>query len=116
MLLAHPTIERLVLGVRGDVDQPWQYGAISPVDDPVRHPWIIASDKDDRAVGKGDVDIAAIDMAPGNLVPGDHPIGISDDGRSHSGLPSSIPGSEIRGSRGAFTGSQRRQTRARPGA
>jgi hypothetical protein len=31
-------------------------------------------------------------MAPGDLVPGDHPIGISDDGRSHSGIPYAIIG------------------------
>src|SRR6516162_11095716 len=94
MLLAHSTIERLALGMCVDVDQTGQYQAISPVDNPVRRSGIIWSDKDDRGAGKRDVDIAAIDMSRGGLVPGDHPIRIADDGRSHDGNPHSMIGSK----------------------
>ena len=87
VLLAHPAIERLVLGMSMDVDQPGQYQPILTVDHPLRRPGVIASDKDDRAIAKGDVYIAAVDVTLGALVPGDDPVGILDDGRGHdSGL------------------------------
>src|SRR6266404_4493922 len=71
MLLAHPAVERLVLRMGMNVDQPGQYQTILTVDDPVRRPGIISADKDDHIVGKGDVDIAPIALTPGAFVPGD---------------------------------------------
>jgi hypothetical protein len=61
-----------------DVDKPGQYHAVSAVDHPVRRPWVIAADKGDPVVGKGDVDISAIGVVPGCLVPGNGPIGVAD--------------------------------------
>src|SRR5215472_17644137 len=90
MLFAYSAVERLVLGVRVNVDQPGQYQAVSPLDDPVRRRWIIRSDEDNGVVGKCNVDISAIDMAPGHLVPGNYPAGVSDDGRGHNVIPWSI--------------------------
>ena len=51
---------------------------ILAVDHPVRRPGVIASDKGDPVVGKGDVDIPAIGVVPGGLVPGNDPIGVAD--------------------------------------
>src|SRR5439155_14185552 len=47
---------------------------------------IMRSDKDDRAVAEGDVDIAAVDVTPSARVPGDDPIGVTDDGDGHSSV------------------------------
>jgi hypothetical protein len=52
----------------------------------VRRGGIIAPDKDDAVVGKGDVDAAAIDVPPGGLVPGDNPVGVFDQCRGHGGV------------------------------
>jgi hypothetical protein len=71
-------MERLVLRVRMDVDEPGQYEPVPAVDHPVRRPGVIASDKGDPVVGKGDVDISAIGVVPGCLVPGDRPTSVAD--------------------------------------
>jgi hypothetical protein len=61
-----------------DVDEPRQYQPIPAVDQPVRRPGVIASDKDDPVVGERDIDVPPIGVAPGCLVPGDGPIGVAD--------------------------------------
>jgi hypothetical protein len=61
-----------------DVDEPGQYQPIPAIDHPVRRPGVIASDKDDPVVGKGDVDISAVGVMPGGRVPGNGPIGVVD--------------------------------------
>src|SRR5208282_2323634 len=80
---SHPAIERLVLRMRMDVDQPGQDEAIFAIDHPLCHAGIIPSDKVDRAFRKRDVDIAAINVTSGGLVPGDDPSGVPDDRRGH---------------------------------
>jgi hypothetical protein len=86
VLLAHPAVEGLVLGMRMDVDQPRQHQPVLAVDHPVRVPAEISSGKGDHAVGKSDVNTPAIGVTPGRLVPGDDPIGIPDD-RCRHGVP-----------------------------
>ena len=83
VLLAHAAVERLVLGVRMDVDQPRQHQTILAVDDPVRRPRVIPPDKIDAIVGKGDIDAAPVDLARDAFVPGDDPVGVFDDGGCH---------------------------------
>jgi hypothetical protein len=70
-----------------NVNQPRQYKTLLAVDHPVCRPGIISPDKSNRIVGKGDVGIAAIGVMPGAFVPGDHPIGIADDGLGHCSVP-----------------------------
>ena len=83
VLLAHAAIERLMLRMRMNVDQPRQYQTIRAVDDPVRFPGIITPDKSDRIAGKGDVDVAAVDVTSGAFVLGDEPIGFADEVDGH---------------------------------
>jgi hypothetical protein len=83
MFLAHAAIKRLVLGMRMNVDQSRQHQPILAVDHPIRSTGVIPPDKGDPVFGKSDIDPAAIDMAPGALVPGDDPIGILDDRYRH---------------------------------
>jgi hypothetical protein len=61
-----------------DVDEPRQYEPILTVDHPVCRPGVVAADKDDPVVGEGDIDISAIGMVSGCLVPGNGPIGVAD--------------------------------------
>ena len=70
VLLAHAAVERLVLGVRMDVDQPRQHQAVLAIDDSVGRPRVIASDKSDQVIGKSDIDAAAVDVPQGAFVPG----------------------------------------------
>src|SRR5262249_14260053 len=73
-----------------------QYEAVCAVDDLVRRPRIIGPNKDNGAAGEGNVDIAAINVASDILIPGDYPIGISDDGRNHSGAPVRLSGPKLK--------------------
>jgi len=86
VLLAYTTIKRLVLGMRMDVDEARQYQPILAVDNLVCHAAVIPSDEHDRAPGKGNVQMAPVDMTAGGLIPGHDPIGIADNG---GGQPSS---------------------------
>src|SRR5215472_17566040 len=91
VLLAYTAIERLVRGMRMDIDQSGQDQAILAVDDPIRRSRKIPPNEDDSTAGKGDVGIAAVDVTPGSLVPADDPVGIPDDGRGQSGCHLSFP-------------------------
>src|SRR5260370_28016581 len=73
--------------MRVDVDQSRQYQSIPAVDHPVRRSGVISSDESNRVVDEDDVDVAAIAVTPGGLVPGDNPIGFLDDGHGHGFLP-----------------------------
>src|SRR5205085_3815564 len=75
VLLTDAAIERLVLGVRMDVDQAGDDEAGAAVDDPVRGAGKFASDKGDAVVLENEVDTAAVDMMAGRFVPGDQPGG-----------------------------------------
>jgi hypothetical protein len=62
VLLAQAAIERLVLGMRVDVDKSGQDQPVAAVDDPVRRTLVILAEKGDAVVGKGNVDIATVDV------------------------------------------------------
>ena len=83
VLFPHAAVERLVLGVRMDVDQSRQYQAILSVDHPFRYRWVISSDKDDHVVRERDIRTAAVDVPSGTFVPGNDPVGVLDDSGGH---------------------------------
>ena len=83
VLLADAAIERLVLGMRMDVYEAGNHGTLGAVDDPVRRTGVIVADVGDAVVGKGEIEIAAVDVPPRRLVPGNHPGGVLDHSGRH---------------------------------
>jgi hypothetical protein len=89
VFLAHPAVERLVLRMRMNVDEPRQQQPILAIDNPVRGTGVISSGESDLVVDKRDIDAAAIDLVAGCFVPRNNPIEVSDHCRSHRAfLPS----------------------------
>src|SRR3712207_1191692 len=92
MLLADAAIERLVLGVRMDVDETGDHRSAGAVNDPVPSggmtgAGVIGTEMDDAIAGKGKIDIPAIRMPAPLRVPGDNPGCIPEDGGRHRALP-----------------------------
>jgi hypothetical protein len=83
MLLADAAIQRLMLGMRMDIDQPGHDEAGAAVDRAVGRSGEAGPDEGDPVVGESDIDIAAIDMPAQPFVPGDHPGGVFDQRRRH---------------------------------
>src|SRR5690349_17159469 len=73
MLLADTAIERLVLGVRVDVDQAGNDQPRAAVDNPVGRAGVAFAEKADTVVGKSEIDITPIGVAALRLVPADDP-------------------------------------------
>ena len=69
-----------------NIDQSRQDQAVPPLDYLVRKTIVASTDKRDRAVCERDIDMAAIMVLCSRLVPGGHPLGISDDGCRHGAL------------------------------
>src|ERR1700731_3082969 len=83
MLLADAAVERLVFGVRMDVDEPRHDQALAAVDRHIGWPGETAPDKADPLVGECDVEPAPVDVAAAALVPRDDPGGVLDHGGGH---------------------------------
>ena len=87
MLLANAAIERLVLGMRVDVDEAGDHRPAGAVDEPLRGAGVIGSEMDNAVAGKGQIDIAAIGVPAALDIPGHHPIRVPDQRGRHRALP-----------------------------
>ena len=83
MFLADAAVERFVMRVRVDVDQPRHDQPGGAVDRLIRRAGKAAPDKADPVVGERDIDAAAIHMLTQAFIPRDRPGGIFDDCGGH---------------------------------
>ncbi len=83
MLLADAAIERLVLGVRMDVDETGKHCPAVAVNEPLRGAGVIGSEVDNAVAAKGQIDIAAIGVPAVLDVPGDDPVSVLDQRGLH---------------------------------
>ena len=115
VLLADAAIDRLVARVRVDVDEAGHHHAAAPVDDRVRLAGEARPDVHDRIVGERHVDVSTVYVALGALLPGDHPVGVLDQGRDHGFAPFHVRNAAfiVGDRRGLVKGLSRRRRLAR---